>query len=158
MPTAWRIVKSKYAAAAFEGEGARLYGGRWTSVGRATVYTADSAALATLEILVHLQSSATLAYYCFASVTFPDSQVADVSVSALPANWRTSPGPAELQRIGDEWWERREFAVLRVPSAVIPISSNYLLNPAHPAFGTFSFGTPEPYAFDTRLNGAAVKH
>ena len=36
------------------GEGARLYGGRWNSSGRAMVYAASDAALAVLEVRVHL--------------------------------------------------------------------------------------------------------
>lgn len=51
---AWRIVKEKHAATAFSGEGARLYGGRWNSVGTSLVYTSGTKALAALESLVHL--------------------------------------------------------------------------------------------------------
>jgi len=40
MPKSWRILKSAHAATAFDGEGARLYGGRWNSPGTAVVYTA----------------------------------------------------------------------------------------------------------------------
>ena len=29
----WRLLKTKHAAHAFDGEGARLYGGRWNSPG-----------------------------------------------------------------------------------------------------------------------------
>ena len=54
MIRAWRIVKTRYSADAFSGEGARLYGGRWNSPGVAMVYTAGSKSLATLEVLVHL--------------------------------------------------------------------------------------------------------
>ena len=41
----WRLVKTKYAASAFDGDGARMHGGRWNSVGVAAVYGADSEAL-----------------------------------------------------------------------------------------------------------------
>ena len=53
----WRIVKKKHEAAAFSGEGARIYGGRWTSPGKRVIYTAESVSLAFLEVLVHLDSS-----------------------------------------------------------------------------------------------------
>ncbi|MGH9898893.1 MAG: RES family NAD+ phosphorylase, partial [Pyrinomonadaceae bacterium] len=42
MPTGWRIVKAQYAALAFDGEGAKIYGGRWNSQGIKMVYTAQS--------------------------------------------------------------------------------------------------------------------
>ena len=43
MATGWRIVKSRYASTAFDGEGARLYGGRWNSSGTRMVYSLESA-------------------------------------------------------------------------------------------------------------------
>ena len=49
---AWRICRDAYAD--LTGEGARLWGGRWNSPGRPLVYAADSAALAVLEVRVHL--------------------------------------------------------------------------------------------------------
>ena len=49
---AWRI--SRAAFADLSGTGARLYGGRWNSPGRAMIYAAEAAALAVLEVRVHL--------------------------------------------------------------------------------------------------------
>ncbi|MGL6251681.1 MAG: RES family NAD+ phosphorylase, partial [Billgrantia desiderata] len=34
----YRLVKRKWLQAAFDGEGARLYGGRWNSKGKACIY------------------------------------------------------------------------------------------------------------------------
>jgi len=50
----WRIIKAQHAHRAFDGEGARLAGSLWNKIGIPMVYTADSLALAALEILVHL--------------------------------------------------------------------------------------------------------
>ena len=61
MRTGWRIVKTKYAAQAFDGEGARLYGGRWNSPGLRMVYNSENVALAALEILRHLVKSSLFA-------------------------------------------------------------------------------------------------
>ena len=59
MITVYRIVKTKWAETAFDGEGARLFGGRWNSKGQSCVYLAGSESLAILEILVHLDNSDT---------------------------------------------------------------------------------------------------
>jgi hypothetical protein len=41
--------------------------------------------------------------------------------------------------------------ILAVPSAIIPIEFNYLINPRHPDFSRISVGKPETFHFDKRL-------
>lgn len=149
--TAWRIFKRKHAAAAFSGEGARRYGGRWNSKGTPMIYTAASASLAVLEMLVHLESREVLDAYLLADVTFDDALVLDVAVRRLPTTWRADPPPRELKQIGDRWAASLESVVLRVPSSVVETESNYLINPAHPDFPRIVLGKPKPFVFDRRL-------
>jgi hypothetical protein len=42
---------------------------------------------------------------------------------------------------------------LRVPSVVVPSEFNFLLNPAHDAFGTVVISAIAPLAFDARPHG-----
>jgi len=151
--TAWRIVKSAYAKNAFDGGGARLTGGRWSSPGRAATYTAGSVALATLEMLVHLQNAALLETYVLIPCRFQRRYITTVDPSRLPRNWRQSPAPAALRRIGDEWLASRASVILDVPSAVVVEERNYLLNPAHDDFDFVTIGAPRPFRFDSRLTG-----
>jgi RES domain-containing protein len=72
-------------------------------------------------------------------------------VADLPRHWRRYPPPAALRDLGTQWAAAKETAVLTVPSVVIPAETNYLLNPAHPAFGRIRIGDPEPFAFDPRM-------
>ena len=51
----WRISKRKYATTAFNGEGARRFGGRWNSKGKSVVYTSATLSLAALETFVHME-------------------------------------------------------------------------------------------------------
>src|SRR2546422_11361108 len=69
----WRIAKRKHARAAFSGEGARLFGGRWNSPGTAMVYTAQSQSLAALEMIAQLDSSQLLASYVLFKVGIDES-------------------------------------------------------------------------------------
>lgn len=149
--TAWRIVKARHARAAFNGQGARIAGGRWNSPGHAVVYVAGSASLAMLEMLVHLQNQDVLRRYVLFDVTFDSSLVQAVAGIDLPRNWRSSPPPAGTRRIGDQWLQRGDSAVLRVPSALVPDEFNYLLNPAHKDFEAITIGAPQPVRLDPRL-------
>ena len=115
------------------------------------VYTAGSAALAALEMLVHLGRGATLPAYVLIACSFEDTLVSRLDRSRLPPHWRSYPAPPELQLLGDEWLKSGTSPVLEVPSAVIPTEPNYLLNPRHRDFASITLSPPEPFAFDLRL-------
>ena len=151
MLTAWRLIKTKHLSHAFDGEGPRLYGGRWNSPGTRVVYVSESLALAALEVLVHLQASSVLSAYSAVKVSFDDSLATAVDLSTLPANWRNSPPPAELQAIGDEWVAKGASAVLKVPSAVIDTERNFLINPIHEEFNRIVIEPPQAFEFYSRL-------
>lgn len=149
MIRAWRIVESKHVSGAFTGDGARLYGGRWSPIGVPVVYTAESAALATLEVLVQVRRMTVLPGYILFSCTFDEKLISNIEY--LPPNWRDYPAPAQLQTIGNDWVRSARSPVLRVPSAIVPSENNYLLNPAHPKFRRIRIGKPENFELDVRL-------
>ena len=151
MPAGWRIVKAARAATAFDGEGARLHGGRWNSPGAAVVYTAGSESLAILELLVHLQASRLLAAYVSIRATIDRSLVDVVAPASLPPEWRKFPAPIALQEIGNRWIAECRSAVLQVPSAVVPAETNFLLNPKHPDFRRVVIAPAAPFELDSRL-------
>ena len=148
---AWRITKAKHAASAFSGGGAKAFGGRWNSPGVAIVYTAGSASLAILEMLVRLQSPDLMKRYVVFVVSFDGSLVKAVDPAKLPRTWRRSPAPATSQQVGDQWVATSGSAVLRLPSAIVPSEWNYLLNPAHPEFAKIRIGPKQSIKFDPRL-------
>jgi len=117
----------------------------------AVVYASQSLSLAALELLVHLESAAILGHYVAYQIEFPESAVEELPARRLPVHWRASPAPSALQEIGTRWVRARRSAVLRVPSAVIPPESNYLLNPDHPGFPRFVHSAVERFDFDPRL-------
>lgn len=115
------------------------------------MYTSQSAALAALELLVHLGRGSILAAYVLIPCTFDDAVVSQVDRKRLPKNWRSYPALPDLQLIGDEWVKSGASAVLEVPSAVIETDSNYLLSPRHPDFRAIRAMDPQPFEFDLRL-------
>lgn len=146
----WRLCRKPYAA--FDGEGARLYGGRWTPPGLAVVYTAASVALAMAEYLVHLEPREAPPDLVLVAADFPaDLALTSIVAGDMPPRWRRYPAPEALGRMGSRWVEEGTTAVLRVPSAVVPQESNYLLNPRHPDFRRIKIGRPEAFSFDPRL-------
>jgi RES domain-containing protein len=151
MSTAWRIVKKRHTDSAFDGEGARRYGGRWNSPGTPVVYVSDTRALCLLEVLAGLGSVKPVQSYVLIPVTFDDSLVLPVQPNDLPSEWRQSPPAPSTQGIGDEWADQLRSAILRVPSAIVPEEFNYQLNPAHPDFGRVQIGDPQDFTIDTRL-------
>ena len=147
----WRIVKARLAREAFDGEGARVAGGRWNSPGTPVVYTSESASLAALEMLVHFGRDAMPPGYVLISCEFDESRVMRLDRRRLPRDWRSYPAPSELQAIGDDWVRVGKSAVLEVPSAVIDLDSNYLLNPRHRDFRSIRIGDAKAFDFDPRL-------
>lgn len=150
MISAWRIVKRRCADHAFDGDGARLYGGRWNSPGHPVVYVSESRALATLEVLAGLRQPGVMPAYVLIRVDVPEAIVSDLDVE-LPSDWKAAPPTHSTQRLGDVWLGTQRSATLRVPSVVVPDEFNYLLNPVHRDFKSIRIGVPEVLHFDPRL-------
>jgi RES domain-containing protein len=148
----WRLIKSRYAADAFSGEGARLHGGRWNSPGTRVAYASSDAALAVLEVLVHLETASVLPSYSLVMATLPDALIEIAEESALPAGWRASPPDPAAQAFGDAWVRSARSVALCVPSAIVRGGSNVLLNPDHPEFARFVVESVEPFEMDPRLH------
>ena len=155
--TFWRLTKAKYARVGggrgpFSGYGSMLHAGRWHQKGRPLVYTAESAALALLETLVHVERADLLRFnYAAIPVTAPDALIESLEPDDLPADWQAWPYPASTQALGAAWFDAREAVALVVPSAVVPHERNVLLNPIHPRFEDLEIGAPQPFPIDPRL-------
>jgi RES domain-containing protein len=77
--------------------------------------------------------------------------VGELDLSNLPRKWKANPAPAGLQAIGDDWVASRRSAVLRVPSALVPAESSFLLNPHHPDFSRLRIGKAVRFQFAPRF-------
>ena len=151
--SAWRILKAKYKEQPLSGEGARRAGGRWNDRGSPVVYLAESIALATLEILVHLQDAETLSKYALVEIAFDSDLVQKLRPEDLPADWNVFPHPASTKALGRQWLDARSSVLLKVPSSVSPREANYLLNPEHPDASRVEVEAVLEHAFDPRLFG-----
>ena len=144
----WRI--SNYSD--LKGIGGLNTPARWHNKGIPVVYLAESPALAMLEALVHFEMAPNEvpASYQLLEIEYSGrkgvSRLADI---ALADDWQ---GDVSLtQAIGDEWLSSLKCSLLRVPSAIVPHSFNYLFNPRHELARNASIISSQSHPFDIRL-------
>lgn len=130
----YRIEREKHLETTLLGIGASMSKGyRWNSFNTRLVYTAESRALATLEVSVHLDLSEDLPndrYYV--EIDIPDNiTIHEVNIDDLPEDWDSKPPTIITQTIGDDFINYNEAAILKVPSSIVPQEFNYLINPNH---------------------------
>jgi RES domain-containing protein len=151
----YRVLRKAYAQAPLDGEGAYRYGGRWSSPGTRLSYTSEHQSLAMLEYFVHLDADDAPPDLVLVTAEIPDDLPNErVATDDLPSQWRRSPAPAELARVGDEFVEKGESCILIVPSALAPNENNWLINPQHPAFRRIVVSGIEPLSYDPRMFAA----
>jgi len=151
MPRAYRIIRPEFADTAFDGEGARLFGGRWNEKGTRMVYTSASPSLAAIESFVHLGVEAKSILHSIIEIDIPDEIVKVCAISDLPEGWNENPAPEMCQEFGSVWAEGKESAVLSIPSIVMEMERNYLLNPAHPDFTRITIVQKTTFTYDQRM-------
>jgi RES domain-containing protein len=151
----YRVLRKAYARSPLDGEGAYRYGGRWSSAGTRLCYTSEHQSLAMLEYFVHLDSDNAPADLVLVTAEVPhDLPTERILADKLPSQWRRSPAPPELARIGDEFVQKADHLILIVPSALAPNENNWLLNPQHAGFKRVVLATVEPLNYDPRMFGA----
>ena len=150
----YRIEREKYLKTTLSGVGAALTEGyRCNSLSTFLVYTAESRALALLEISVHLDLSEDLPTdRFFVEIDIPeDIRITDISLDELPENWDAKPPLLETQYIGDDFVAQKIAAVLKVTSSIVPPEYNYLINPNHPDATRIRVVSTERLQIDNRF-------
>lgn len=149
--TAWRITLKKYGQESMKGQGAKLYGGRWNPVGYPAIYLAQHLSLVILEIVVHFDSPAIIKDFIAFPFSFDKTSIFSLSASSLPKNWTDLPIPSSTQQIGKKWLDADENMVMQVPSTVVPLESNFVVNPRHKDFKHIEIEDPVPLHIDPKV-------
>ncbi len=150
----YRIERKKYLDTTLESIGASMSEGfRWNSKNTHLVYSAESRALALLEIAVHLDLSEDLPDdRYFIEIDIPDNiKIETLNISDLPSDWAAKPPTAKTQYIGDDFVKSKVSAVLKVPSCIIQQEHNYLINPHHSDTKKIKVTLQEKLVIDERL-------
>jgi RES domain-containing protein len=145
----YRLTPKKYATD-LSGMGAKLYGGRWNSVGVSMLYTSENLSLSILENIVHINNPAFLPTFQAIIIEIPDSFKA-YSVDDFLDNWREQDAFGSLRKLTEDFVEKRKFLAMKVPSAIIDIEYNFLINPQHSLFKEVKIVNQQEFSFDQRL-------
>jgi RES domain-containing protein len=147
----YRICKSRNAD--LSGEGSKIAGGRWNSKGYAVIYSSENRSLAILELLSHFTDYILPDDLVLLTISLPsDLDMEEIDPQVLPKNWKIYPGPIQLTEIGDEWLDRKETLILKVPSVIIENEFNYLINPLHKDIVKVKIVRKEKFIVDERLH------
>ena len=133
------------------GIGARLYGARWNEKGIPVVYFASSRPLAVLEVLVHLRPDQLQRSYCAGVFEVSTDRIFTLDVTRLPKDWNKVYGSNELKAIGNDFISQGEHLFMKVPSAIVEDSYNFLMNPNHVDADKVKLVQQIPFSFDQRL-------
>ncbi len=144
----WRIARRRYAD--LSGSGGLKAAGRWHRVDQPVIYAATSIALAALEYAVHTIDRPVDSVLM--TIAMPPDSILNIEAylsGPLPGNWAFVE--TQTQHIGTEWLQSKASIALEVPSIVIPLERNLILNPLHPRFGQVRVEDIVPFFFDPRI-------
>lgn len=146
----FRISRAKYAEKLSSSGSAN----RWNKDGQNVIYTGSSRSLSSLELVVHRSYIQPTELYKMMVISISDNDYLfrTIKTSELPSNWRSYEAYGKLQEIGAKWYADKESLILKVPSAVVPMEYNYIINTEYEGFSkSVSLVRTEEYFWDNRL-------
>lgn len=148
---AWRIAKARRAKD-LSGIGAALEGGRWNEAELPAVYMGLSAAICCLETFVH-QAGRPQIPMTITRFKLPEGPELyfEPGPSELPEGWDLLPSDKPSVDFGSQWLRAGEQLGLIVPSVVLPLERNVLINPAHPAVREIEIVEILDFRYDERM-------
>ena len=142
----WRVSRHRDLS----GSGGLHAPSRWHERGSRVVYLADTPAGALLECCVHTSAGDVPPSYTLLAVVVPDNvSIETVDASTLSPDWVDDL--EVTQAVGSAWLRSYRSALLRVPSALVPATSNYLVNPLHADAARLRIESVYEHPFDPRI-------
>lgn len=150
----YRITNKKYKEVTLSGIGAEKVGGRWNEIGTRAVYCSENISLALLEYYVHSNNITTLPKdILVAKIEVPDHFNIE-NLDVLPERWNQYPYPSKTTSIFSKYAKSRDFFGLKVPSTIVPLEYNFILNPLYKDFGRVDIVAFIELPIDLRLKTA----
>lgn len=96
------------------------------------IYASESRALCTAEVAVRTPLGTSPENYSLLTIQIPDDMaILEIDEDSLPVTWKKFPFINTSKKHGDQFILENRYAIMKVPSAVIPGNYNYLINPRH---------------------------
>lgn len=148
---AWRVAKAARAGD-LSGQGAAILGGRWNHRDVPVVYLGLTPAICCLETFVHASGRPTFPMKITAfRLPEGDDLYLKPDPRDLPEGWNSLPADRPSRDYGTRWLRAGEQLGLIVPSAVLPLEWNLLLNPRHPAMSRVRVEDSYDFMYDERM-------
>lgn len=152
----WRIGTDSphYTAIDMSGKGAETTGGRWNRKGSAVVYASQSAALACLETLVHLNAGGLPLNRYLIEIRVPIAIWTKRAIFDMSNNigWDAIPAGKVSLDWGDNWVKSQSSLLTVVPSVIVPFEENILINPRHTDAPKLVTVKHSKWTYDARLS------
>lgn len=141
----WRISRHRDLS----GAGGLKAPGRWHYASQPVVYLAETPASALLEVCVHTSANDVPPEFTLLRIEGPNVKVSIIQPDDLPQDWPTNQ--AVTRDLGTAWLRKNRSVLLKVPSAIVPETANFVFNPSHPEAAEFRVVEAFSYPFDARL-------
>jgi len=143
----WRISNHIF----LDGEGGRRATARWHNAGLPIVYLAASPPGALIEILAHLEIKNFKLPEAYTLLRIAVPGRFRIPHLQVPAGNGWTADETVTRKLGDAWLKSQRSALVRVPSAILPETFNFLLNPLHPDASQIEIAESQQAIFDPRL-------
>lgn len=130
----YRIANKKFKQYTLSGIGSEKFGGRWNEIGTRAVYCSENRALALLEYYVHSDNVALLPKDLLLAVIEVPDDLPVKTLKKLPEGWKQYPYSSRTTKVFTSHVEKEDFFALKVPSTIVPMEHNIILNPLYSRF------------------------
>lgn len=151
---AYRIAHKKYSDHLF----APGFSGRWNGVGKKVLYCSESIPVAFLESMIRRQGVGFNRDYNIVIIDMPDDlAIRAVNPADLQQGWRDFHDYRICQKVGNAWYDEFDAPILKVPSAVVVQSFNYVIHAGHTAYNKISVAGVTELIPDARIDDLLKK-
>jgi len=146
----YRICQEKYGDD-LSGEGAALYGGRWNFPKTRALYTSTNPSLCLLEMLVHLPNYQIDIPFVLVTLEVPEYKFPKLDIKSLKTGWDSFASLDVSRTISTKVFAVEKCLGLLVPSVVMNLDYNLVLNPQHTDFSKVRIVEKLPYQLEERF-------